>query len=193
MVDALALGASGVTHESSSLSIRTYMEMIIIILLIIGITFSIASLSAAPWVPMRQSDVTRVVSILQTRNLLPKNFVELGSGDGRLLQAVARAGGKAVGYEISVLPLCITGWRWLITQPKFSVKIKNFWAADFEKTDAIFVFLMPQSLVKFTEKIGPRLKTGTVVISYVWPIPGWESVEQQLSVGENKIFVYERK
>lgn len=169
------------------------MGILIIILIVVGITFSIASRSAAPWVPMRKTDVTRVVNILQSRNFTNKNFIELGSGDGRLLQAVAQAGWQATGYEISLLPLALSFFRWLGSSPKFRVKVKNLWKADLKSTDAVFIFLMPHSLPRFKEKVETELKPGALVISYVWPVPGWNGAEIHMLPGQNKIYVYERK
>ena len=168
------------------------MEILVVIILIIGITFSIASLSAAPWVPMRQSDVQRVLVIIKSAKVTRKNFLELGSGDGRLLAAVAGLGWKATGYEISVLPLLISFTRRVFSKFAYTVKMKNFWTAPIKDAAVIFVFLIPRTLVRFKNKIEQEAAPGTIVINYVWPIPGWEPVAVLTAPGASKLYVYER-
>lgn len=168
------------------------MGIVIIILLIIGITFSIGAVSAAPWVPMRVTDVQRVIAILQ--KIKPgQNFVELGSGDGRLLAAVSALGYNGTGYEISVLPLIISWLRKLFSKSSYRVYVKNFWQADLSEANIIFTFLIPRVLEKYKTKAETETKPGTIFINYVWPIPGWEPILIDKISGHNTIYVYERQ
>lgn len=164
----------------------------ILLLIVIGVTYSIGSISGAPWVPMRKTDLVRVVKILNLYNSKTKNFIELGSGDGRLLEAAAATGWQTTGYEISLLPLFLSFWRRIFSKQKFSVKVKNFWTADLQGVDAIFAFLLPSTLPRFKEKMEKELIQQTLVISYVWPIPGWKPVIIDAPARQAKIFVYER-
>ena len=94
----------------------------IVLLIIIGASYSIGAISGAPWVPMRKTDLARVVTILNSHNLKNKSFIELGSGDGRLLEAAAAIGWQATGYEISLLPLTLSFWRRIFSKRGLQLK-----------------------------------------------------------------------
>ncbi len=137
------------------------------------VTFSIASFSAAPWVPVHTRDIGR---ILKLAAIAPGEiFVELGSGDGRTLAAAAHAGARSIGFEISLLPYLISRVRFLFLSSKIRPRIfyKSFWSADLSQADVVYLFLMPKVGEKLVKKLRAELRPGARVITYVWPLTGW--------------------
>lgn len=167
------------------------MPIFIAILLLVGITFSLGSLSAAPWVPMRQADVERVIGLIKKYRQSSARLVELGSGDGRLLSTATKHGFLATGYEISLLPLLISFGRRLLARTNFQVKYQSLWSADVSRAEIIFVFLMPGIMPNLVNKFAKELAPKTLVVSYTWPIPTWAPLEVSDLPGRVKIFVYE--
>ena len=54
------------------------------------------------------------------------------------------------------------------------------------------LFLMPEAYAKLRPKFEKELKPGARVMSYVWPIPGWESEQVDAQEGRATIFLYKR-
>ena len=164
-----------------------------IIALIFTFSFAYACFRAAPWVPMHAKDVPRVMALARLSE--GEVFFDLGAGDGRTIIAAAQAGAKAKGYEISLLPFFIA-WGKIL----FSGQIKNskmifrdFWHVDLSRADIIFVFLMPKIRERLKEKIEREMKPGSRIITYVWPMIGWEADQIDVVEGRPKIYSYSIK
>lgn len=165
------------------------MEWLAIILFLLLCSFAYAAWSAAPWVPTKKHDVERVRKLLA---LQPGETVyELGCGDGRMCLAMAENGAKAVGLELSVLQWLIAelrAWR----RSDVDIRLANLYRHDLSGADAIYMFLMPEVYAKLRPKFERELKKGTRVVSYVWPIPGWEATSVDQKEGAPSLYVYIR-
>ncbi|OGY47387.1 MAG: hypothetical protein A3J65_03210 [Candidatus Buchananbacteria bacterium RIFCSPHIGHO2_02_FULL_45_11b] len=132
---------------------------------------------AAPWVPLWQKDVKRMLKLAQ---IGPDETVyDLGAGDGRILLIAAKNfGAKAVGFEIAILPYLL-GWvKILLSGQRGKAKLycRNFFKADLSQADVICAFLTPRAMLKLKPKLEKEAKPGCRVISYAFKIPGWEPV-----------------
>ncbi len=155
------------------MSIRMVM-LIIIVIALIG--FAVGGLAGAPWVPMRQVDVEKILDDCR----LPKGgiLIELGCGDGRLLKAAAKRNIKAIGYEINPLMWLIA---WVINiryYPKVRVRLGNFWWSDWRHADAVVTFLVPRSMSRLEQKAKQELKQGARLLSYVFVLPNKKAVKK---------------
>lgn len=141
---------------------------IFLIILFLIITYPLArgARSLAPWVPTKQRDVVRLCNLLHLTKF--DTFIELGCGNGRVCNAVARhfPDAKIIGVEIA--------WP-LAWYAKFSARhltnssIICADALQYPLHDAtvIYVFGMPEALAnKLTKKILAECAPGTRVISY---------------------------
>ena len=82
------------------------MEVVIVCALILFLIFGLTAFIGAPYVPTRHTDIHRLLT--DELKLTNDDIVlDVGSGDGAVLQEVARAGAQAVGYEITVM--CLAG------------------------------------------------------------------------------------
>lgn len=170
------------------------MNLLLLLLIILLATFAWAGLSAAPWVPCKSNDITRIFNLANLE--AGKIFVDIGAGDGKTVIAAARAGTIAHGYEISLIPYIIARIKILFLPREIRRKVffhyKSFWNVDFGNFDCIYLFLMPKIFPKLVEKIKKECKTGTKIICYVWPLPELSLKEISEENKSPKIFFYEK-
>lgn len=147
--------------------------IIISVIFIFLLTAFYAGWRGAPWVPTRKEDIKR---FLKLANIKPgQKMYDLGCGDGRLLCAAAKIGAQAYGFEIS-LPLFIAAHiQRFFQKDKHRIRIlyRDFWNMDLSDADIVYFFLVPKVYPKLKKKFEKELKSGTIVIAYVWPIKGW--------------------
>jgi SAM-dependent methyltransferase len=165
------------------------MEWLAIILFLLLCSFAYAAWSAAPWVPTKKHDVERVKALL---DLKPGEVIyELGCGDARMCAALAREGVRAVGLELSVLQWFAAKLRtW--KNKDVEIRLANLYRHDLSKADAVYLFLMPEAYVKLRPKFERELKKRARVVSYVWPISGWEATRIDRKEGAPTLYLYYR-
>ncbi|MFC1787805.1 SAM-dependent methyltransferase [Patescibacteria group bacterium] len=164
----------------------------IIVAIIFGFLFSLAyaSASGAPWVPTFKRDIKRLAKLLELKP--GDKFYELGCGDGRVCFALAKQTKiKAVGIELSLLQYLIGKLRqWLSCSTRVQIKYGNVFNQDLSEADVIYLFLMPEVYQKIRTKFETELKDGARVVSYVWPIPGWEPTQVDKHLKAPNLFLY---
>ena len=156
-------------------------------------TFAYGAIKGAPYIPTRKNDVTAFIKLA---NIKPGDrFIDMGSGDGRLLFTGARLGAIATGYEISLIPYIISKLKLLFFSKKKFVKIhySDFWNKDLGGANIVYCFLMPKFYDKLKAKLTKELKPGTKVIAYVWPIPDWEITAEERSTNSHMLYLYTMK
>ena len=162
-------------------------------LIVILATFAYGGLSAAPWVPMRRGDVDRFLALAEIKS--GEKVYDLGCGDGRTICAAAKAGARAEGFEVSLLPYLLSQFRRLVLRKSghdVTIHYKNFWHARIDDADVIYFFLMPKCYPRLKVKLEKELKPGARVIAYVWPIDGWEPVKIDTAPGKPNLYLYRR-
>jgi hypothetical protein len=140
----------------------------------IGLLFS--AIKGAPYVPTSKKQLER---ILKHANL-KKNaeFVELGSGDGRLVRfAVKHYQVNGVGIEIN--PLLVWWSNYLARKDRISKNVLfkklNIFDYPLQKVDYLYLFLMPELIKSLLPKFRKELKKGVIVISHGFKIIGYEN------------------
>lgn len=135
--------------------------------------------------------------IRRLANLKPgEHFIELGSGDGRVCELIARDGHRVTGYELAWPIWLISQIRaWRSTNPNLKFKLANFFKHDLGHADVIYFFGLPEQIkTKLVSKLESELKPGTRVLSYAFPIEGWEpSLTDKPKPDSINIFVYQIK
>lgn len=105
------------------------MEVIIICGLIVFLIFGLTAFIGAPYVPTRHTDIQK---LLTDELKLDKDDIvlDVGSGDGAVLQEVAKTGAQAVGYEIN--PFLVLASHWRLRKHAKNVRIKwtNAWTTQ---------------------------------------------------------------
>jgi hypothetical protein len=143
------------------------------LLLFWSLTLSLGFVRGAPFVPTRRARAAKMLEFARPRP--GESWIDLGSGDGRLLIAAARAGATAVGYEFH--PLLIFWSRLAIRfhglQGLAEVRRGDLWAADVSKADVVSIYMMPWWMLRMQKKLRAELKPGCRVVSNAFLFPDW--------------------
>lgn len=164
------------------------MSIIFYATVFIGSIFMLALLRRGPlFVPTQRKYVSRIIEML---NISPgEKVVDLGSGDGRLLIAIAKAGGEAHGYEhnpILVMKSKLNFKKEGVDGSAF-VHMSNFWDVDVAQFDGVVVYGIPYMMSRLEEKLRRELRPGARVVSYSFPFPNWEP-----SAKEKAVYLYRK-
>lgn len=102
-----------------------------------------------PYVPASDAQVRNVIAALRlppgaasTVRSGPRRFVDLGSGDGRIVLAAGQTGLHGVGYELNPWLVLYSTWRSraLGLSATTSFRVKDLWKADLSRFDDVVVF-----------------------------------------------------
>ena len=106
--------------------------------------------------------------------------VDIGSGDGRIAIALAKAIAKVYGYEIN--PMLVWWSRYRIRkaglQDKVSICQKNFWEIDLSPFDIVAVFAVPGMMGRLEKKVTEELKPKARVILNGTLFPNWKCAKK---------------
>jgi SAM-dependent methyltransferase len=166
------------------------------VLFIVGsiLLFSLAyaGWQGAPWVPTWKRDMKRIAGLLRLRP--GEKFVELGCGNARVCRHMKQSQPQAdvIGIELSLLQYGIGWLQNRLAGSGVNMKLENAFKHDLTDYDALYLFLMPETYQKIRPKLEAELKSGARVVSYVWPIPGWEVTQVDELEGAPKLYYYER-
>ena len=113
--------------------------------------------------------------------------VDIGSGDGRLVIALARSGAEAHGLEINRL---LVWWaNRAIKKAGLASRArtlkKDLWKTDLSSYNVVTVFGISYIMDDLEKKLDRELKPGSRVISNRFRFPNWKPVES-----ENGIHLY---
>ena len=115
-----------------------------------------------------------------------KKFVDLGSGDGRVVFRAAREGifQKSVGYEINPALHMWVKFRQMIT-PKYwsstQFYLGDLWKVKLHHYDVVAVYGLYPIMERLGKKLQQELKPGSIVVSNVFEIPNWKAVSSTAS------------
>ncbi len=113
-------------------------------------------------------------------------LLDLGCGEGRLLKAAAKRGIRGVGYEINpwlYAAARINCWRY---RRLVSIKLGNYWHAQWPKADGIFVFLIDRYMPKLDRELKRRITSPTRLVSFAFAIP-----DKKPAVRGTNFYIYE--
>ncbi len=158
--------------------------MIYIFGLLSLIAFSFVIASAAPYVPTRKRDVERFLALAEIKS--GEKFYDLGCGDGRIPDAVAKRGAKATGIEFSIFNYLFCK----IFRPRITVRFRNFYKADFKDADVVYMFLSQKAHNKMGKILARQMKKGSRIITYVWPIKELTAIKIDKVPGQPDLFLY---
>src|ERR1051325_4439158 len=142
-----------------------------IVLIILGLFILRLALAGAPYIPTEN----KVVRTIIESGIFKKGdrVADLGSGDGRILIALAKEGVAIKGYEIN--PLLAYWSRIKIKREGLeglaSVKSKNFWNIDLQEFDGIIVFGVARIMDRLEEKLYRELNKGVKVVLNYFSFP----------------------
>ena len=136
-------------------------------------TLIIATNKGSPYAPTKGASMETVFEFADARpgNLL----VDLGSGDGAVLIAAAERGIHARGVEIN--PFWVWCSRFRIRRRGLehlaTVVRGDMFTHPLSDADAVFLFLVPSAMARFSPILRRDARPGTRIITNRFPLPGW--------------------
>ena len=102
-------------------------------------------------------------------------LLDLGCGDGRVLEAAARRGARAIGYEADALRAAMARERLAHLKGAVRVEAADLLTAPLD-ADVIFTFLSPAILFRLRDRLA-AMPPATRIVTYGYGIIGWEADE----------------
>ena len=160
---------------------------ILLLIIFVLVSYIIAGAIGAPFVPTELDRVEDMADLALVQ--AGDKAVDLGSGDGRVLVALARAGAEVHGYEIN--PVLVLWSKFQLFRNGVShlgnVHWKSFWNVDLSGFDLITIYGNPKIMERLETKLQREMNQEARLIAYNFPLPNWQSVKQQ-----NDVYLYTR-
>lgn len=145
------------------------MAFIILPLMIIVLVFAFVLLFGAPFLPTLKKQTVAAFELL---DLKPGDtFLELGCGDGRVLEYAAKQGIKGIGYEINPFLYIYARARTWRQRKLVAIHLKNYWKVHLPHCQGIYVFLLDNYMAKLDEKINNEARGPVRLVSYAFKVP----------------------
>jgi ribosomal protein L11 methylase PrmA len=157
-------------------------NLVSVIFLVLLIIILISIIKGGPYVPSDKKTIERMIKLLKIKK--GEKAVDIGSGDGRIVIALANAGAKAYGYEVN--PLLVYWARYQIWRQKLSGRAysywKSFWSVDLSDFDVVTVYAISYVMDDLGKKLIKELKPGARVVSHTFKFPEWKPVSEESGV-----------
>ncbi len=160
---------------------------LVIILLVFNIYFGRSFFFGAPFAVTTPSKVKKMIKLAEIKS--GEKVVDLGSGDGRIVMALARAGALAYGYEINpfLAGLARRKIKKAGLQARAEIRQKSYWRDNMGNFDKVVLFGVPYMMSRLEKKLKHELKPGAIVVSNKFKFSDWQPLKQ-----EDNIFIYKK-
>ncbi|XP_053690847.1 ATP synthase subunit C lysine N-methyltransferase [Sabethes cyaneus] len=147
-----------------------------------------------PYVPATTKQIGNVLSAINTSNKADK-LLDIGSGDGRIVIAAAKARGiEAHGVELN---------PWLVLYSRISAVRtgvyantrfyrKDLWKFDISKYNNIVIFGVEEMMQDLEQKVAQEAQSNATIIACRFPFPSLIPVKT-LEDGIDSVWIYRRK
>ncbi len=157
---------------------------VIYALCLIGfISFIFVIAFGAPFLPTLKPQVKKAIDLI---NLKPgQTLLELGSGDGRILNEAAKRKIYCIGYELNPLLVIYSLWLTRKNRKYIKIRMRNYWNIKLPKCDGVFVFLLTPYMEKLNQKIENEKQGKVKLVSFAFEIP-----DKKPSKVEDGLYLY---
>lgn len=140
----------------------------------------------AYYLPCSKKHLQTILIFLEGKKNL--NCVDLGSGDGKILLALAKNGYEITGYEINPFLVLLSKIKILLSgnQEKAKVVRETFWEISLSQFDVVIFFGIGYMMDRIEKKALKELKKGAKIISVRFELPNLKPIRAQ-----NNVFMYE--
>jgi len=149
--------------------------------------FLIPPLLGAPFVATNKKTLQQMIELADIKP--GERAVDLGSGDGRIVIALAKAGAQAHGYEIN--PILVFQSRMAIRRHKLCsqahIHFRSFRSIDFSKFNIIAIYGLPGIMKHLEGRIQQELPSGGRVVSHTFQFPNWPN-----EANIEKVYLYRK-
>ena len=158
----------------------------IALIIILGILFVLfLFMNGAPFLATHKKILKKITDFAEIKS--GEKTLDLGSGDGRIVIALANVGAQAHGFEIN--PILVWWSKRKIKKAglkdKAFIYCRDFWTENFSSFDVITVFGIPHIMSELEKKLKRELRPGARVISAIFSFPNWQFLRK-----ENGVYLY---
>lgn len=157
------------------------------IAIVVDLIFLLPTVAGAIYYPSSDKQIDTILQLAKIKK--GEKAVDIGSGDGRVVVALARAGADAYGYEINLFLVIWSWWKTRVLPAKERGKHqwKNLWFTNFSQFDVIVLFGMTYIMADLEKKLLRELKPGARIVCNSFPFPHWKPSKKIGSV-----YLYEK-
>src|SRR3989344_5864801 len=141
-----------------------------------------ALIFGAPYAPVAGNRIETMVKLLRPKK--SDKFVDLGSGDGRIVIAFAKLGVESHGYEIN--PLLVAFSRYRIRKAglhkKAFIHFKDFWLTDLSRFNAVTLYGIAHIMGRLEKKLKKELKPGSKITANYFKFPSTRELKKENNV-----------
>ncbi|XP_015597730.2 protein FAM173B [Cephus cinctus] len=141
-----------------------------------------------PYVPATTQQVDNVLHALKSQS---GSSIDLGSGDGRIVFALAKAGFRADGIELN--PWLVLYSRFQAVSQGISSKTsfyrKDLWKFNVNKYDNVVIFGVEQMMNDVEEKFIRELRSNCTIVACRFPLPNVKPLNT-IGHGVDTVWVY---
>jgi hypothetical protein len=160
-------------------TVAVILLLIFFILLLLNfipiLLFMFSVIPGAPFVPSSNEATRKILELV--KKSMSVRIAELGSGNGKIVIQLAKAGFVVDGYEIN--PFLVLWSNWQIQRLGLGnnahIHWQNIWTIDLGLFDTVIIYGIPGIMTRLRDKLETEVRTPTVVISNHFSFPGWES------------------
>lgn len=142
-----------------------------------------------PW--MATPNHIIATAILQLPKGEGRRFVDLGSGDGRLVIAAAKNGYFAIGYELNYVLIMLSYLNAIRSGVigKVQFRRSDFWKSELSGVDVVSCFGVNSVMDRLQDKVTSSAKKPMSVVLFRFPFKG-EVAKQYLRYAKSELFIY---
>lgn len=149
--------------------------------------FLLPTIGGAIYIPSKTEKVKKMIKLAKIKK--GEKAVDIGSGDGRIVIALAEAGAQAHGYEIN--PILVWKSHQNIRRAglrgKAFIHWASFWNVNFAPYDVVTLFGISYIMKDLEKKLGAELRPGARVVCNAFNFPTWK-----VQTKDDEVYVYER-
>ena len=145
-----------------------------------------------PWMATPQRHIATALKHLPPPRAGSGVWIDLGSGDGRLVIAAAQKGYRAIGYELNwvlVAASYVNALRAGVLD-KVSFRHDDFWSADLSNVDVVSCFGVQSIMERLFDKVVPRGPRRVVLFRFPFNHP---TAAALITHSADELFIYDLK
>ena len=141
-----------------------------------------------PYIPYFTTSRYRVQAMVELAEVkFGERVADLGTGDGRIAIAFAKAGAIVTGYELDEEKIKLARENSQKENANITVLKKDFWFEDLSQYSIICCYPMPTIMGRLEHKLQNELKPGSRILLNYFPFLHWKQKAKK-----DNVFLYER-
>lgn len=148
--------------------------------IIIDLLFLIPTIKGAIYFPSNKRQIAVMLELAGVKK--GECAVDIGSGDGRVVAALAQSGARVDGIELNPILVWYSKWKYGRAHQNAHFWCKNLWQTNFSEYDVVVLFGMTYIMHDLERKLQRELKPGARVVANSFPFPTWKATQKKDSV-----------